>query len=94
MAEIFGAVASGAGLVSLAGQFADGVKKLKDFCDDIRDAPEDIKFTIYQLEVLSNQLEDVSSELKDSTSEILNSLSRRPLPVSKNIVIGSSPPKP
>jgi hypothetical protein len=42
MAEIFGAVASGAGLVSLSMQLLESAQKLKGFYDSARDAPSTV----------------------------------------------------
>jgi len=50
MAEIFGAVASGAGLISLSMQLLDSAQKLKGFCDLCRDAPETVKQLYSELE--------------------------------------------
>jgi hypothetical protein len=53
MAEIFGAVASGAGLVSLSMQLLDSAQKLKGFCDLCRDAPETVKQLYGDLETMA-----------------------------------------
>jgi hypothetical protein len=53
MAEIFGAVASGAGLVSLSMQLLDSAQKLKGFCDLCRDAPETVKQLYSDLETMA-----------------------------------------
>lgn len=53
MAEIVGAVASGAGLFSLALQLADCAVKLKSFCEEVKKAPKSLQSTIVDLETLS-----------------------------------------
>ncbi|KAM0719514.1 hypothetical protein Q7P37_003644 [Cladosporium fusiforme] len=45
MAEILGAIASGAGLVSLSMQLLESAQKLKGFYDTSRDAPDTTKWT-------------------------------------------------
>jgi hypothetical protein len=56
MAEIFGAVASGAGLVSLSMQLLESTQKLKGFCDLMKDAPETIRQLCFDLETMSMAL--------------------------------------
>jgi hypothetical protein len=53
MAEIFGAVASGAGLVSLSMQLLESAQKLKGFYDTYRDAPEAVRQLCFDLETMS-----------------------------------------
>lgn len=64
MAEVFGVVASGMGVVSLAFQVADSVKKLKDFYGLMKDAPEDIHLALDEVEVLSIVLEDIDRDIQ------------------------------
>jgi hypothetical protein len=56
MAEIFAAVASGAGLVSLAIQLLESSRKLKGLYDATKDAPRNVKDLCFDLETLSLQL--------------------------------------
>jgi hypothetical protein len=56
MAEIFGAVASGAGLVSLSMQLLESTQKLKGFCDMMKDAPEMVRQLCFDLETMSMAL--------------------------------------
>lgn len=56
MAEIFGAVASGAGLVSLSMQLLESAQKLKGFYDSSRDAPDTVKQLCFDLETMSMAL--------------------------------------
>jgi hypothetical protein len=56
MAEIFGAVASGAGLVSLSMQLLESSQKLKGFYDLCRDAPETVRLLSFDLETMSMAL--------------------------------------
>jgi len=53
MAEIFGAVASGAGLVSLSMQLLESSQKLKGFCDTARDATGAVAHLSFELETMS-----------------------------------------
>jgi hypothetical protein len=53
MAEIFGAVASGAGLISLSMQLLESSQKLKSFCDTARDAPDTVARLCFDLETMS-----------------------------------------
>jgi chromosome segregation ATPase len=56
MAEIFAAVASGAGLVSLAIQLLESSQKLKSLYNATKDAPRNVKDLCFDLETLSLQL--------------------------------------
>jgi hypothetical protein len=53
MAEIFGAVASGAGLVSLSMQLLESTQKLKGFYDSCRDAPDTVRQLCFDLETMA-----------------------------------------
>jgi hypothetical protein len=55
MAEVFAAVASGAGLVSLAIQLLESSQKLKGLYNATRDAPRNVKDLCFDLETLSLQ---------------------------------------
>lgn len=59
MAEVFGAVASGAGLVSLAIQLLDSAKKLKGFCDTVKNAPRILLDLSFDLETMSLTLREL-----------------------------------
>lgn len=50
MAEIFAAVASGAGLMSLAIQLLESSQKLKDFYNASKDAPQTVADLSFELE--------------------------------------------
>lgn len=58
MDAVFGSI----GIVSLAIQLADSIKKLRDFCEDIKNVPDDIKYITYQLDTLNLQLGGVAKE--------------------------------
>ncbi|KAF7901113.1 hypothetical protein EAF00_003334 [Botryotinia globosa] len=58
MAEI-GIIASGMGIASLGLQLMDGVRKLKEFWDEVKEAPEDIQYALEELEALSLVLSDI-----------------------------------
>lgn len=75
MAEVLGVVASGISVASFAIQLADSIKKLKDFVDDVRDAPEDIKYTIHELDTLNLQLADIEKELQQNPASTSNDTS-------------------
>lgn len=75
MAEVLGVVASGISVVSFALQLAENIKKLKEFVDNVRDAPEDIKHTIHELETLNLQLADVEKELQQNPITTMNNSS-------------------
>ncbi|KAL2036086.1 hypothetical protein VTO58DRAFT_102004 [Aureobasidium pullulans] len=50
MAEIVGVVV---GVASFSVQIADGVKKLAEFCQAVKDAPADLQITVHELENLA-----------------------------------------
>ena len=52
MAEIFGAVASGAGLMSLSMQLLESSQKLKGFYNASRDAPQTVADLSFELETI------------------------------------------
>jgi hypothetical protein len=56
MAEIFGAVASGAGLVSLAVQLLESAQKVKGFYNATKDAPQAVADLGFELETMSLSL--------------------------------------
>ena len=56
MAEIFGAVASGAGLMSLSMQLLESAQKLKGFYNACRDAPQAVAEISFELETMSLSL--------------------------------------
>ncbi|KAA8571835.1 hypothetical protein EYC84_001800 [Monilinia fructicola] len=64
MAEI-GVIASGMGVASLGLQLMDGIRKLKEFWDEVKNAPEDIQYAIGHLETLSSVLSDIHTENPD-----------------------------
>ncbi|KAL8859743.1 MAG: hypothetical protein Q9178_003858 [Gyalolechia marmorata] len=54
--------ASGFAIVSVTIQLADGIKKLHDFWNSIREAPEDIKDNLLELKVLSSLLTQIAHD--------------------------------
>lgn len=68
MAEIFGAVASGAGLISLAVQLLESSQKLKAFCSASKDAPEAVEELGYELETMSLSLRQLESHRRSDVS--------------------------
>jgi hypothetical protein len=67
MAEIFGAVASGAGLISLALQLLESSQKLRAFCNASKDAPEVVGELGYELETMSLSLFASLSPIDEAT---------------------------
>jgi hypothetical protein len=61
MAEIFGAVASGAGLISLAVQILESSQKLKAFHNASKDAPQAVADLSYELETMSLSLRQLEA---------------------------------
>jgi hypothetical protein len=54
MAEVFGFVASGISVASLAIQILENINRVIDFCKSIKDAPTDIYRILLELQILSN----------------------------------------
>jgi hypothetical protein len=54
MAEVFGVVASGISVASLAIQILENINRVIDFCQSIKDAPTDICRILLELRLLSN----------------------------------------
>jgi hypothetical protein len=67
MAEIFGAVASGAGLISLAVQLLESSQKLKAFCNAGKDAPKAVAELNFQLETMSLSLRNLERHRQSGT---------------------------
>jgi hypothetical protein len=61
MAEIFAAVASGAGLVSLSIQLIDSAQKLKKLFNASKDAPTTVVDLCFELETMSLSLRQLNS---------------------------------
>lgn len=61
MAEI-GAIASGMGIASLGLQLMDGIRKLKQFFDEVKDASEDMHYALEELEILGLTLSDIHTD--------------------------------
>lgn len=61
MAEVFAAVASGAGLVSLSIQLIDSAQKLKKLCNASKDAPATVADLCFELETMSLSLRQLDS---------------------------------
>ena len=66
MAEVFGAVASGAGLVSLSLQLIDSAQKLKKLYNASRDAPTFVADLCFELETMSLSLRQLNSHRNPS----------------------------
>lgn len=63
MAE-FGAIASGIGVVGVAGQILSGIKKLRDFQKDVKNAPEDIALLADELELLTTNIASIEQQIQ------------------------------
>ncbi|TGO64492.1 hypothetical protein BOTNAR_0088g00220 [Botryotinia narcissicola] len=50
MAEVLGTIASGISIAQLAGNLASSIIKLKNYWDQIQDAPDDIAFLVQEIE--------------------------------------------
>jgi len=61
MAEVFAAVASGAGLVSLSIQLIDSAQKLKKLYNASKDAPATVADLCFELETMSLSLRQLNS---------------------------------
>ena len=61
MAEVFAAVASGAGLVSLSIQLVDSAQKLKKLFNASKDAPNTVADLCFELETMSLSLRQLNS---------------------------------
>jgi hypothetical protein len=61
MAEMLGVVAGGMGIASLAIQIGDGVTKLRDFCNAVKEAPEEVKYLVEEIETLSIVLSEIGA---------------------------------
>jgi hypothetical protein len=61
MAEIFAAVASGAGLLSLAIQLLESSRKLKDFYNASKDVPQTVADLSFELETMSLSLRQLET---------------------------------
>lgn len=64
MAEVFGIITGGVGVVSLAIQLADSIKKLRDFCDLVKEAPGEVRLALDEVELLSYVLQDIEQGLQ------------------------------
>lgn len=68
MAEIFGAVARGAGLISLAIQLFESLRKLKDLYNASKDAPQTVVGLCFELETMSLSLRQLALNRRADSS--------------------------
>jgi hypothetical protein len=68
MAEAFGVISGGLSVVSLAIQIADSIKRLKDFCDLVKEAPDEVRLALDEVEVLSLVLQDIEHSMYDQST--------------------------
>jgi hypothetical protein len=66
MADPLSIAAAAAGFFSLAGQFADGLIKLKDFCDTIKNAPREVAELCDEMDTLRRLLEEAGARVQES----------------------------
>lgn len=64
MAEIFGVAASAIGVVGVAAQCADGIKKLREFCNDVKNAPQELSDMADELELLTHTIAGIEKQIK------------------------------
>jgi hypothetical protein len=64
MAEIFGVVAGGLSVASLAIQLTETIQRLKDFCDAVKECPGEIRVGLDEIEVLSLVLQDMEQSIR------------------------------
>lgn len=64
MADMFGVIASAAGIAGVAGQTLDGIQKLQTFCRDVRDAPEEIQNMADELEHLFAAITHIDTQIQ------------------------------
>lgn len=67
MAETFGVVASAIGVLGFAAQCADGVKKLREFQKDVKNAKVDVGGMANELELLIRTIAFVETQIKVSS---------------------------
>lgn len=70
MADIFGAVASAIGVLGVAAQCADGIKKLRDFHRDVKGAPEEISYIADELELLTISIASIETQICRSSQNM------------------------
>lgn len=62
MAELIGVISSAITLGSLATQLATSIKRLKDYLEQIRDAPDDLKWLIRDIEVSGSIVAEIDTD--------------------------------
>ncbi|KAK5138134.1 hypothetical protein LTR08_004829 [Meristemomyces frigidus] len=70
MAEILGIFSAAVGVASFALDLAESIKKLKDFCTRVADAPKSLHETITEMEVLGDMLGYLDPTLDSLPSSI------------------------
>jgi Fungal N-terminal domain of STAND proteins len=68
MAEAFGIVSGGLGVVSLSLQIDDCIKRLKDFCNLLKEPPDEVRLVLNEVEVLSLVLQDIEHSVHDQST--------------------------
>ena len=81
MAEIFGTVTGAIGVLGVAAQCADGIRKLRAFCDDVKNAPEELAYIANELEILTHNLRNRGAATKECTDSGYHQPHARPLSV-------------
>jgi hypothetical protein len=72
MAEVFGVISGGLSVVSVVVQLADSIKKLRDFCDLVKEAPDEIRLVLDEVEALSYFLQEIECTANDSNGYLSN----------------------
>lgn len=66
MADPLSIAAAAAGFVSLAGQFADGIIKLRELCIAVKNAPSDVETLCDEMDMLRRLLEEAGAAVQQS----------------------------
>lgn len=66
MADTVGIAAAGAGFLCLAGQFLDGIVKLRGFIAAVDSAPREIQNLCHELDIFRGLLEEAGRQVQES----------------------------
>ena len=68
MAEVLGVVASGIAVSQIAGQVTKSIFKLKQYWDQVQDAPDEIKYLLREIDSLNLILNHIQSDKATQTT--------------------------
>lgn len=68
MAEVIGVVSGAITFATVLAQITQAVIKLKDFRDQLHDAPEDLKMVVRNLEIFKDAMADMETQFSHPTS--------------------------